>query len=116
MTTIAQPWTEQIVEAAGSTLQLIKGGTGEPLLILHDEIGHPGWLRFHHALSENYTLSIPSYPGFGESPPLEWVMGMHDLARWYLGALDDLGLENVKVIGISLGGWLAAEMASMCPQ
>ena len=116
MTTTAQPWTEQIVEAAGSTLQLIKGGSGEPLLILHDEIGHPGWLRFHHALSENYTLNIPSPPGFGESPQLEWVMGMHDLARWYLGALDDLGLESVKVIGISLGGWLAAEMASMCPQ
>lgn len=116
MTTATQPWTEEIVEAAGVKLQLVKGGSGEPLLILHDELGHPGWLRFHQALSESYTIHIPTHPGFGESDRLDWVMGMHDLASWYLGALDDLGLEPVKVVGFSLGGWLAAEMATMCPQ
>lgn len=116
MTTTSPAWTEETVAVAGSHLQLVKGGTGEPLLILHDEMGHPGWLRYHQALAQNHTLYIPSHPGFGASPELDWVMNMHDLALWYLGALDDLKLEGVKVIGFSLGGWLAAEMAVMCPQ
>ena len=116
MTTSSQTWTERKVTAAGSSLQLFQGGSGAPLLILHDEMGHPGWLRFHQALAQNHTLHIPSHPGFGESDQLDWVMNLRDLACWYLGALDDLGLERVPVLGFSLGGWLAAEMAAMCPQ
>ena len=116
MTTATGSWTDERVEAAGIELQLVKGGSGEPLLILHDEMGHPGWLRYHQALAESYTLHIPNHPGFGESDRLDWLMSMRDLAGWYLGALDDLGLERVNVVGFSLGGWLAAEMATMCPQ
>jgi pimeloyl-ACP methyl ester carboxylesterase len=116
MTTGTEPWTEEIVEAAGTRLQLIKGGSGEPLLILHDELGHPGWLRFHEALARQHTLYIPLHPGFGKSEPLDWIMNMRDMAGWYLDALDDLGLGRVSAVGFSLGGWLAAEMASMCPE
>ena len=43
-------------------------------------------------------------------------MKMHDMAIWYLGALDKLGLEGADLMGFSLGGWLAAELATMCPQ
>ena len=116
MTTSSVTWTEEVVEVAGSEIRLVKGGSGEPLLILHDEMGHPGWLRYHEALAQDRTLFIPWHPGFGESAELDWVMNLHDLAFWYLGALDDLGLEGVDVMGFSLGGWLAAEMAVMCPQ
>ena len=116
MTTSSVAWTESMVEAAGSQLMLVKGGSGPPLLVLHDEMGHPGWLRWHQALAQEHTLYIPWHPGFGPSPELDWVMNLHDLAGWYLGALDDLGLEGVDVLGFSLGGWLAAEMAALCPQ
>ena len=116
MTTTSQTWTEEIIEVAGTKLQLVKGGTGEPLLLLHDEMGHPGWLRFHQALARHHTLYIPSHPGFGKSPRMDWIMNMRDLAGWYLEALDDLGLGQVNLVGLSFGGWLAAEMASMCPQ
>ena len=116
MATTATPWTEEIVEAGGITLHITKGGTGRPLLILHDELGHPGWLRYHAALAQHYTLYMPSHPGCGQSERLEWVMSMRDLAGWYLDALDELGLVQVSVLGGSLGGWLAAEMAAMCPQ
>jgi pimeloyl-ACP methyl ester carboxylesterase len=116
MTTSTEPWTEEMVEAAGTRLQLIKGGSGEPLLILHDELGHPGWLRFHEALAQQYTLYVPFHPGFGKSEPLDWITNIRDMAGWYLDALDDLGWGRVQVIGFSLGGWLAAEMASMCPE
>ena len=115
MTTGTEPWTEETVEVAGTRLQLVKGGTGEPLLILHDELGHPGWLRFHEALAQQHTLYIPLHPGFGKSERLDWIMNMRDIAGWYLDALDELGLGPVDAIGFSLGGWLAAEMATMCP-
>ena len=115
MTTTSQAWTEDIVEVAGTRLQLVKGGSGDPLLILHDEIGHHATLRWHNALAQSNTIYIPSHPGFGASPRLDWIMNMRDLAGWYLRALDELGLRRVNVIGFSLGGWLAAEMATMSP-
>jgi len=116
MTTTATPLTEEIVQAAGIKLHIAKGGSGPPLLILHDELGPPGWLRYHAALAQHYTLYMPSHPGCGQSERLDWIMSMRDLAGWYLDALDELGLVQVPVIGGSLGGWLAAEMAAMCPQ
>ena len=115
MTTSSKTWDEEILKVAGAELQIIKGGAGEPLLILHDEIGHHEWLNYHQALSKNYTLHIPSHPGFGKTPALDWIMTMRDMAGWYLHALDELGLGPVNVAGFSLGGWLAAEMAVMNP-
>ena len=115
MTTTPQTWTEEISQVAGVDLQVIKGGSGEPLLILHDEIGYHTWLGFHESLAQHYTIHIPSHPGFGKTPPLDWIMNMRDMAGWYLQALDELGIGPVNVAGFSLGGWLAAEMAAMCP-
>ena len=116
MTTSAKTWTEEMIEVAGTSVQLVKGGTGEPLLILHGEMGHPGWLRYHEGLAQGNTLHIPSHPGFGKSERLDWIMNMRDMAGWYLEALDDMGLDQVNIMGFSLGGWLAAEMATMNPQ
>ena len=116
MTTATQPWTSSITEVSGSNVEVVTGGSGNPLVILHDELGHPGWLRYHEALSQNHTLHIPSHPGFGQSDQLDWSMKIHDMAIWYLGALDKLGLEGADLMGFSLGGWLAAELATMCPQ
>lgn len=114
MTTTAATWTESQVEAAGAKLQLIRGGTGDPLLVLHDEMGYAGWLRAYEALAQRHTLFIPVLPGYGASERLDWIMTMRDMAGWALQALEDRGLGPVDVIGLSLGGWLAAEMATMC--
>src|SRR5262249_47791133 len=96
-------------------LELVKGGSGEPLLVLHDEMGQPGWLRYHDSLARRRTLLMPSHPGFGGSPRLDWIMNVRDLAGFYLAALEDLGYGPVDVVGHSFGGWVAAAMASMCP-
>jgi len=115
MTTGSKVWTEEMVRVAGTDLQMVKGGEGEPLLILHDEMGHYTTLNFQEELANHYTVHIPSHPGFGKTQAMEWIMNMRDMAGWYLQALDELKIGPVNVIGFSMGGWLAAEMATMCP-
>jgi pimeloyl-ACP methyl ester carboxylesterase len=104
-----------MVDLAGTPIQLIKGGSGAPLLIIEGEMGHHGWLGYHEALARNHTLHLPAPPGFGKSPRVEWVMNVRDAAGVLLEAVDDMGLGPVDLMGFSLGGWLAAEMASMSP-
>jgi pimeloyl-ACP methyl ester carboxylesterase len=115
MTTMTATGTEDIAHVAGVDLHLVQGGRGEPLLILHDEMGYVGWQRFHEALAQQFSLSVPQHPGFGKTARLDWIMNMRDLAGWYLEALDDLGFDHINLLGYGLGGWLAAEMAVMCP-
>ena len=115
MTSLSVTWTEETRAVAGVDLHLRKGGSGEPLLILNDEFGHLGSLRYQEELARNYTVYIPSHPGFGPTPRLDWIMNVRDLAGWYLMALDELGLGSVNAVGFSIGGWLAAEMATMNP-
>ncbi len=108
--------TEEVIAAAGVQMHVVKGGSGSPVVILHDEMGHPGWLPFHDALAQTHTVNLPLHPGFGTTERVEWVMTMRDMAGWYLEAFDDLGYDQIPLVGYGLGGWLAAEMATMCPQ
>lgn len=116
MTTTTATFTQERITAADAEVQLLKGGSGHPLLVLHDEMGQPGWLKLHQELAKNYTVYAPSLPGFGATDRLDWIMNVRDTATWYLWALEDLGLSNLNVLGFSLGGWLAAEMAAQSPQ
>ena len=105
---------EGTVHLAGTDITIIKGGTGPPLLVLHEELGYTGWLGWHSALAQSHTLHIPIHPGFGNSARVGWVGSVRDLACFYSRMLKDLALGPVDVIGISLGGWIAAEMAASC--
>ena len=115
MTTAQQTWTSRTRELAGIQTTLVTGGDGEPVLVLHDETGHPGWLQWHESLAQHFNLNIPMMPGYGGTARLDWAMSMRDMTGWYLEALDDLDLGQISVIGFSLGGWLAAELATMDP-
>src|SRR5271154_3803119 len=110
-------WHDEKVRAAGAEFSVIKGGKGgKPILILHDEIGHPGWLKWHSSLAHDRTLIIPGHPGFGRTPRLEWISDVRDLASVYARFVREQGLAPVDVIGFSLGGWVAAEMAVADPK
>ena len=115
MSTTTTTWTEETITLAGTEVQMVTGGTGEPLLIFHDEMGPFTRLNYQETLAQHYKLYIPSHPGFGKTPALPWIMNMRDMAGWYLQALDELALGPVNVAGFSLGGWLASELATMCP-
>jgi len=102
---------EQTLQVAGSTLSVIQGGTGERVLVLHEELGDPGWLRWHSELARARTLIIPQHPGFGKSPQMRWIRNIRDLACFYSRLIREQGLTPIDVIGFSFGGWIAAEMA-----
>jgi len=105
---------EETAHVAGIDLTVVKGGTGRPLLVLHEEMGYTGWLNWHSAMAEDHLLQIPLHPGFGVTPRLEWAESVRDLASFYSRTIRDQGLEPIDVIGFSLGGWIAAEMAANC--
>ena len=114
-TTVAgKAFTEEFVEAAGVRIQLRKGGKGAPLLVLHSELGVPDWLRAHEELAKHFTVYVPSLPGFGQSERPDWIVNIRDLAAWVTWCARDLKLpQPMNVIGFSMGGWVAAEIATM---
>jgi pimeloyl-ACP methyl ester carboxylesterase len=109
-----QPRAEQ-VRTSGCDLTVIKGGAGKPLLVLHDELGFPGWMKWNAALAESHTLMVPMHPGYGVTPAQEWIRNVRDLAGFYSIFLRRQKLAPIDVIGFSLGGWIAAEMAAANP-
>src|SRR5215470_9181919 len=94
-------------------VDLLRAGSGPPLLFLHGAGGGGRWLTFQERLAERFDLLAPSHPGHAGSPAAEWIEHISDLAFHYLDLLDTLGLERVHVAGASFGGWIAAEMATM---
>jgi pimeloyl-ACP methyl ester carboxylesterase len=98
-----QEWREETVRVAGTDLTCITGGSGAPVLVLHEELGHPGWLRWHSELARSRTVIIPQHPGFGKSPRVEWVRNVRDLGAFYTG-VQRAKPETTDVIGFSFGG------------
>ena len=108
-------WTEDTVNVAGTALVMVRSGHGRPLLMLHDELGYPGWMTWNTALSRDRELLIPLQPGFGKTPRLEWLRSYRDLAGFYARVVREMRLAPVDVIGFSAGGFIAAEMAAADP-
>ena len=106
---------EETITAAGAELGLVRGGSGKPLLILHDELGYPGWMAWNERFAQDRNLLIPLQPGFGKSPRIEWILDYRDLAGFYSQVVREMKLEPIDVIGFSAGGFIAAEMAAADP-
>jgi pimeloyl-ACP methyl ester carboxylesterase len=106
---------EETINAAGAELALVRGGSGKPLLVFHDELGYPGWMTWNEKLAESRTLVIPLQPGFGKTPRLDWILDYRDLAGFYSHVVREMKLEPIDVIGFSAGGFIAAEMAAADP-
>ena len=114
MTTAAGRFTEERLKVAQTGLYLLKGGTGHPLLVLHGVEGHEGWLAFHQALAEHATVYAPSHPGYGHTECPSWVSTILHQAVFYHWFLQEAGLRSVDLVGVGIGGWIAAQMAVMC--
>jgi len=95
----------------GVDLEYFEAGSGPALLALHGFLEMPGWYDFHDLLAERFRVVAPSHPGFGGSSRPDWLSSVEDLALFYLDLLPALRLERPHVVGHSLGGWVAAQLA-----
>ena len=95
----------------GCKTHLMRGGKGPPMLFLHGAAGARAWLPFMERLAQGFDLVVPEHPGFGRSDSPDWLDNVGDLAYFYLDVIETLGLSGVHLVGTSLGGWVAAEIA-----
>jgi pimeloyl-ACP methyl ester carboxylesterase len=106
---------KRIVAVRGGkfTAELHQRGSGEPLLYLHGS-GGPLRAGYLDMLAERFTVYAPVHPGYGESEGFEHIDDVIDQALYYHDFMDELGLESAHIVGHSLGGMLAAEIAALC--
>ena len=90
---------------------MLQGGSGTPVLLLHGAGGSRSLLPLAESLALDHEVLVPDHPAFGETDECAWITGMSDLAYFYLDVLDALDLREAHVIGHSMGGWLACEIA-----
>jgi pimeloyl-ACP methyl ester carboxylesterase len=86
-------------------------GTGRPFLLLHGGGGPQTVAQFAGLLCEKARVLTPVHPGFGGTARPDELTDIPALARTYAHLLDVLGLTDVTVVGNSIGGWIAAELA-----
>ena len=98
--------------ANGLTLQIDERGSGSPVLVLHGGAGPQSVGGFAAAVSERRHVLTPTHPGFAGQPRPEWFDSVDHLADAYLELLEKLDLHDVMVVGFSIGGWIAAEIAA----
>src|SRR5262245_33558198 len=96
----------------GCKVSVLRGGAGAPLLFLHGARGAGTWLPFFNTLAEQYEVLVPEHPGFGRSDTPEGLETIGDLADFYRELIDQLGLHEVHLVGSSIGGWIAADLAA----
>jgi pimeloyl-ACP methyl ester carboxylesterase len=102
---------EESVTVAGCTVRMLRGGAGPTMLYLHGAGGLAGWAPFMDKLAGSFDLHVPEHPGFGDTEDPDWLDNIHDEAYFYLSLMDQLDLRDVHLVGMSIGGWLAAEIA-----
>jgi pimeloyl-ACP methyl ester carboxylesterase len=101
---------ERSLDVRGTRVQLQVEGDGQPLLFLHGA-GGPAWLPGLARLAQRFRVYAPAHPGFGQSDAHEDWDSIDDFVYHYLDLLEALELDRVHLLGASLGGWLAAELA-----
>jgi pimeloyl-ACP methyl ester carboxylesterase len=107
----------ETVDIAGKPTVLMHAGEGAPFVYLHSSLGESFmWLPFYQAWAKKFRVLVPTHPGFGKSGGFDQIDTVEDMAFHYVEMFDALGLEEVVLGGVSLGGWIAAEFAVRWPE
>jgi len=102
--------------AGRPTIEVLEAGQGTPLLFLHGAGGVPLWEGVLPLLAREFRVHAPLLPGFGQSTGIEALDDQWDLFLHGFDVMEALGLQRPYVVGESMGGWLAAEMAALRPK
>jgi pimeloyl-ACP methyl ester carboxylesterase len=99
------------VEIGGARIELVERGSGRPLLFLHPGIGIEASTPVIDHLAADRRVIAPSHPGFGGSDLPPSMKSVDDLSYFYLDLVEALDLRDIALVGVSLGAWIAAEIA-----
>ena len=103
------------VRTQTTTVQCFEGGSGPDLMFLHGPGGIAADDPFLGKLAERYHVVAPLLPGYGESEEAPHIRDMLDVTLHSFDVLAAAGLSRPLLVGHSLGGMIAAEMAAICP-
>ena len=109
MALVATPETRSV---GGIEIDVLLRGEGQPLLFLHPEIGLDRAAPVLGRLAAQFRLIAPFHPGYGAAPAVPALSSVDDLAYLYLDLLETLDLRETVLVGVGLGGWIAAEIAT----
>jgi pimeloyl-ACP methyl ester carboxylesterase len=112
------PATDTITTARGTTCRVLTFGpeSGDPVVFLHGPAGLVDDHRFLEALGDaGWRVLAPELPGYGESSGEETLEDMLDFTLHGWDVVDALGIDRPVLVGHSMGGMIAAEMAAVCP-
>jgi pimeloyl-ACP methyl ester carboxylesterase len=103
------------IETPHVPVRYLHGGEGKPLLFLHGAGGVTAADPFVNALAQHYEVYAPLLPGYGDSEECAELRDMLDITLHYWDVVDALKLKKPIVVGHSMGGMIAAEMAATQP-
>jgi pimeloyl-ACP methyl ester carboxylesterase len=107
----------ETITVAGRETVIRHAGQGTPFVYLHSTLGEASmWLPFYQTWAKQFSVYVPTHPGFGKSGGFEQMDRIEDVAFHYAELFDALGLEEMVLGGVSLGGWIAAEYAVRWPE
>jgi pimeloyl-ACP methyl ester carboxylesterase len=107
---------ERDITIAGAKIKLFEAGEGRALLFLHGGEGFRASDSYVDMLTKRFRVFAPTHPGFGLSSLPDWIDAPDDIAHIYLELMDQLKLTQVDIVACSIGGWIAAEIASKVPE
>ena len=104
----------EVLSVGGVELEVLRRGSGRPMLLLHGFQNVDPRAPFLVGLGRHAEIIAPSHPGFGHSARPAGFDTVYDLVHLYLDVLEALPHDKVTLVGLSFGGWLAAEVAVKC--
>lgn len=107
--------TESYLDAPIGKIQLFRGGSGDPVVYLHSAGGETA-LAALEMLADDFDVIVPVFPGYGDSEGIDDIDGMEDAVFHLLDLWELLELDAPTVVGLSLGGWMALELATRYPE
>ncbi len=94
-------------------VRYIEGGSGEPLVFLHGAGGAAVTDPFLEKLAAKYHVYAPLLPGYGDSEECSEIRDMLDFTLHSWDVVEALGLKDPILVGHSMGGMIAAELAAV---
>jgi pimeloyl-ACP methyl ester carboxylesterase len=113
---MSEPTSRTLDLSHGRRIEVLEAGSGMPLVFLHGARGIPQWDGVLPILASRFHVHAPLLPGYGTSVGLDALEDHFDLFFHCFDVIDALGIERPYVVGESMGGWIAAEIAALRPR